>query len=155
MKIQAATILKSTVITRRAYGLRTFKATEIALYHALGALPEPPVAHRFFGASGICVGETRHLRVLQSSMVGIRYRVQASPWTLLFLATPRRRCPGARSDERSELALDSGEQCGSHVLLALTAQASSQGGQEVLSTHTKSRSPDSSDEPILLTNRIS
>jgi transposase len=39
---------KLKVITRRAYGLRTFKATEIALYHALGALPEPPVAHRFF-----------------------------------------------------------------------------------------------------------
>jgi transposase len=39
---------KLKVITRRAYGLRTLKATEIALYHALGALPEPPVAHRFF-----------------------------------------------------------------------------------------------------------
>ncbi|WP_407674598.1 transposase, partial [Paraliomyxa miuraensis] len=39
---------KLKVITRRAYGLRTFKATEIALYHALGALPEPPVAHKFF-----------------------------------------------------------------------------------------------------------
>lgn len=38
---------KLKVITRRAYGLRTLKATEIALYHALGALPEPPVAHRF------------------------------------------------------------------------------------------------------------
>jgi len=33
---------------RRAYGLRTFKATEIALYHALGRLPEPEFTHRFF-----------------------------------------------------------------------------------------------------------
>ena len=38
---------KLKVITRRAYGLRTFKATEIALYHALGALPEPRFTHRF------------------------------------------------------------------------------------------------------------
>ena len=39
---------KLKVITRRAYGFRTFKATEIALYHALGALPEPELTHRFF-----------------------------------------------------------------------------------------------------------
>ena len=39
---------KLKVITRRAYGLRTLKATEIALYHSLGALPEPEGAHRFF-----------------------------------------------------------------------------------------------------------
>ena len=39
---------KLKVITRRAYGLRTYKATEIALYHALGALPEPQVTHEFF-----------------------------------------------------------------------------------------------------------
>lgn len=39
---------KLKVITRRAFGLRTFKATEIALYHALGALPEPRVTHEFF-----------------------------------------------------------------------------------------------------------
>lgn len=35
------------VITRRAFGLRTFKATEIALFHTLGDLPEPRHAHRF------------------------------------------------------------------------------------------------------------
>jgi transposase len=35
------------VITRRAFGFRTFRATEVALYHALGALPEPPFTHRF------------------------------------------------------------------------------------------------------------
>ena len=39
---------KLKVTTRRAFGLRTFKATEIALYHALGGLPEPRTAHRFF-----------------------------------------------------------------------------------------------------------
>lgn len=37
------------VITRRAYGFRTFRATEIALYHSLGKLPDPQdrLAHRF------------------------------------------------------------------------------------------------------------
>ncbi len=39
---------KLKVVTRRAYGLRTFKATQVALYHSLGALPVPKVAHRFF-----------------------------------------------------------------------------------------------------------
>ncbi len=39
---------KLKVITRRAYGLRTLKATKIALLHGLGALPEPKGAHRFF-----------------------------------------------------------------------------------------------------------
>ena len=39
---------KLKVITRKAYGLRTFKATEIALCHGLGWLPEPKDAHRFF-----------------------------------------------------------------------------------------------------------
>jgi transposase len=38
---------KARVTTRRAYGYRTFRAAEIALYHTLGALPEPEVAHRF------------------------------------------------------------------------------------------------------------
>lgn len=37
--------LKLTV--RKAFGFRTLKATEIALYHTMGDLPEPPVAHRF------------------------------------------------------------------------------------------------------------
>lgn len=37
------------VITRRAFGFRTFRAVEVALYHNLGALPDPQVqlAHRF------------------------------------------------------------------------------------------------------------
>lgn len=32
---------------RKAYGFRTFEAVEVALYHQLGNLPEPPIAHRF------------------------------------------------------------------------------------------------------------
>jgi transposase len=38
---------KIRVVTRRAYGFRTFDAMEIALYHTLGRLPEPPSTHRF------------------------------------------------------------------------------------------------------------
>ena len=38
---------KAKVTMRKAYGFRTFRATELALYHVLGKLPEPPPAHRF------------------------------------------------------------------------------------------------------------
>ena len=38
---------KIRVVTRRAYGFRTYKAMEIALYHNLGKLPEPPITHEF------------------------------------------------------------------------------------------------------------
>jgi transposase len=38
---------KIRVVTRRAYGFRTYKAMEIALYHTLGRLPEPEETHRF------------------------------------------------------------------------------------------------------------
>jgi transposase len=38
---------KIRVVTRRSYGLRTHRALEIALYHTLGKLPEPPLTHRF------------------------------------------------------------------------------------------------------------
>jgi transposase len=38
---------KAKVTTRRAYGFRTFRAAEVALYHTLGALPEPECPHRF------------------------------------------------------------------------------------------------------------
>jgi len=38
---------KIRVVTRRAYGLRTFRAMEIALYHSLGRLPEPESPHKF------------------------------------------------------------------------------------------------------------
>jgi len=33
--------------TRKSYGFRTSRAVEIALYHTLGALPEPEWTHRF------------------------------------------------------------------------------------------------------------
>jgi transposase len=39
---------KAKVATRRAYGFKVFKTLELALYHNLGALPEPETAHRFF-----------------------------------------------------------------------------------------------------------
>lgn len=39
---------KAKVTTRMSYGFRTYKCAEIALYHALGDLPEPPAAHRFY-----------------------------------------------------------------------------------------------------------
>ena len=39
---------KAKLTTRKAYGFRTYHAAEIALYHALGALPVPKVAHEFF-----------------------------------------------------------------------------------------------------------
>jgi transposase len=38
---------KAKLTTRKAYGFRTFKAAEAALYHTLGALPEPETTHRF------------------------------------------------------------------------------------------------------------
>lgn len=38
---------KAKLISKRAYGFRTFHAQEIALYHGLGALPEPNFTHRF------------------------------------------------------------------------------------------------------------
>jgi len=39
---------KARVTTRKAYGFRTYEHAEIALYHALGDLPEPPwLTHRF------------------------------------------------------------------------------------------------------------
>ena len=38
---------KIRVVTRRAYGFRTFEAMEAALYHNLGKLPEPESSHRF------------------------------------------------------------------------------------------------------------
>lgn len=38
---------KAKVVTRRAFGFRTPHAVKIALYHNLGALPEPELTHRF------------------------------------------------------------------------------------------------------------
>ena len=39
---------KLKLITRKSYGFRTQAAYETALYHNLGALPEPEFTHRFF-----------------------------------------------------------------------------------------------------------
>jgi transposase len=39
---------KGRVVTKRAYGFRTFRCLEIALYHALGDLPVPRFTHRFW-----------------------------------------------------------------------------------------------------------
>ena len=39
---------KAKVTMRKAYGFRTFKMTELALYHVLGKLPEPTLAHCFY-----------------------------------------------------------------------------------------------------------
>jgi transposase len=38
---------KAKMVTRRAFGFRTPEAIKIALYHNLGALPEPDLTHRF------------------------------------------------------------------------------------------------------------
>jgi transposase len=39
---------KAKLTTRKAFGFRTYHALEVALYHTLGALPEPKFTHRFF-----------------------------------------------------------------------------------------------------------
>ena len=39
---------KAKVTMRRSYGFRTFHILELALYHSLGKLPEPKLAHDFF-----------------------------------------------------------------------------------------------------------
>ncbi len=38
---------KEKLIVRKSYGFRTYEAAEIALYHTMGALPEPERTHRF------------------------------------------------------------------------------------------------------------
>jgi transposase len=39
---------KAKVTMRKSYGFRTFRVTELALYHSLGKLPEPELAQRFY-----------------------------------------------------------------------------------------------------------
>lgn len=39
---------KAKLTMRKSYGFRTFRVTELALYHSLGRLPEPELAHRFY-----------------------------------------------------------------------------------------------------------
>ena len=38
---------KAKLTSRKAYGFKTFHAMQIALYHTLGALPEPEFTHKF------------------------------------------------------------------------------------------------------------
>lgn len=38
---------KAKLTMRKSYGFREFRSIEVALYHSLGKLPEPPVTHRF------------------------------------------------------------------------------------------------------------
>ncbi len=38
---------KAKLTSRKSFGFRTFRGAEIALYHSLGALPEPDFTHRF------------------------------------------------------------------------------------------------------------
>jgi transposase len=38
---------KAKLTTRKAYGFRSYRCIEMALYHTLGDLPEPQVTHRF------------------------------------------------------------------------------------------------------------
>ncbi len=38
---------KAKLTTRKAYGFRSYRCLEIALYHTLGHLPEPETTHRF------------------------------------------------------------------------------------------------------------
>ena len=33
---------------RKPYGFRTFRVTELSLYHSLGKLPEPEITHKFY-----------------------------------------------------------------------------------------------------------
>ena len=39
---------KAKLTMRKSYGFRQYKSIEIALYHSLGKLPEPPLTHRFY-----------------------------------------------------------------------------------------------------------
>ena len=39
---------KAKLTMRKSFGFRTFRVTEIALYHTLGKLPEPDAAHKFY-----------------------------------------------------------------------------------------------------------
>jgi hypothetical protein len=39
---------KAKVTMRKSYGFRSFRILELAIYHALGKLPEPELTHEFF-----------------------------------------------------------------------------------------------------------
>ena len=40
---------KAKVTTKKAYGFKSYEVVKLALYHTLGKLPEPAVAHNFCG----------------------------------------------------------------------------------------------------------
>ena len=40
--------LKAKLTMRKSFGFKRFETIEVALYHTLGNLPEPPVIHRFY-----------------------------------------------------------------------------------------------------------
>ncbi len=40
---------KAKLTMKTAYGYKSFRTLEIALYHTLGNLPEPKFTHSFFG----------------------------------------------------------------------------------------------------------
>lgn len=40
---------KAKETTKKAYGFKSFEVIKLALYHTLGKLPEPEVAHKFCG----------------------------------------------------------------------------------------------------------
>ena len=39
---------KAKVTMRKAYGYRSFRIAELSLFHVLGKLPEPKLAHDFY-----------------------------------------------------------------------------------------------------------
>ena len=41
-------LVKAKVTMRKTYGFRTFKITELALYHVLEKIPEPKLTHSFY-----------------------------------------------------------------------------------------------------------
>lgn len=39
---------KINLVTRRAYGFKSYDVLKIALFHSMGKLPEPVLTHKFF-----------------------------------------------------------------------------------------------------------
>jgi len=46
--IRESLVNKAKVTMRKTYGFRTFKITELVLYHVLGKIPEPKLTHSFY-----------------------------------------------------------------------------------------------------------
>lgn len=74
-RIDISKLNKMRVTTRRADGFRTFKALEVALYHSLGKLPEPPPTHRFCCAG---VGGLITARVDRAGLAASQRRMLAA-----------------------------------------------------------------------------